>query len=233
MRSATRFAHSPSWGGAARRTGLLGDDAEELTDLGGHMRGLIRDLLDAGRIDAGTLSVAAEPSEVAALVERARSTFLSGGGRHTVLVDLPAGLPPVMADRRRIVQVLNNLLANATRPSRSRSGWRPCARTRTAAVSVFDEGSGVAPELLPHVFSKHSGGRPGATAGHGLGLAISKGGSSRRTAAAFGLRARRRPRRHLHLHAAGGRGGRRRGGRPRRRRGARPGTRRAAAHPGG
>ena len=43
------------------------------------------------------------------------------------------------------------------------------------AVSISDEGSGVAPELLPHLFSKHSGGRPGATAGHGLGLAISKG----------------------------------------------------------
>ena len=58
------------------------------------MRGLISDLLDAGRIDSGTLSVAPEPSEVAALVERARSTFLSGGGRHAVVVDLPVGLPP-------------------------------------------------------------------------------------------------------------------------------------------
>ena len=37
----------------------------------GHMRDLIRDLLDAGRVDAGRLSVAAELSEVAALVERA------------------------------------------------------------------------------------------------------------------------------------------------------------------
>ena len=58
-----------------------------------HMRGLIRDLLDAGRIDSGTLSVTPEPSEVTTLVERARRTFLSGGGRHAVLVELPAGLP--------------------------------------------------------------------------------------------------------------------------------------------
>ena len=43
-------------------------------------------------------------------MERARSTFLSGGGgRHAVVVDLPVGLPPVMVDRRRIVQVLNKL----------------------------------------------------------------------------------------------------------------------------
>ena len=79
-----------------------------------HMRGLIGDLLNAGRIDSGTLSVAPEPSELAVLVERARETFVSGG-RHAVVVALPAGLPPVMADRRRIVQVLNNLLSNAAR----------------------------------------------------------------------------------------------------------------------
>ena len=45
-----------------------------------HMRGLISDLLDAGRIDTGTLSVAPEPSEVAGLADQARNTFLSGGG---------------------------------------------------------------------------------------------------------------------------------------------------------
>ena len=42
-----------------------------IAEQAGHMRGLIRDLLDAGRVDAGRLSVAAELSEAAALVERA------------------------------------------------------------------------------------------------------------------------------------------------------------------
>ncbi len=148
-----------------------------IAEQAGHMRGLIRDLLDAGRIDAGTLSVTPEPSEVSALVERARSTFLSGGGRHAVLVDLPAGLPPVMADRRRIVQVLNNLLSNAARHAPEPTPIRVAAVREDAhvAVSVSDEGSGVAPERLPHLFSKHAGARRGATAGHGLGLAVSKG----------------------------------------------------------
>ncbi len=142
-----------------------------------HMRGLIRDLLDAERIDSGTLSVAAESSDVAGLVERARSTFLSGGGRHAVLVDLPAGLPPVMADRRRIVQVLNNLLSNAARHAPESTPIRVAAVREDAhvAVSVSDEGGGVAPELMPHLFSKHAGARQSAAAGHGLGLAICKG----------------------------------------------------------
>ena len=56
-----------------------------------HMRGLIGDLLDARRIDAGALSVAPEPPEVGDLVERARTAFLGGGGRHGIAVDLPAG----------------------------------------------------------------------------------------------------------------------------------------------
>ena len=73
------------------------------------MDGLIGDLLDAGRIETGTLSVAPEPTQVAALVDQARSTFVSGGARHTLLIDLAPDLPPAMADRQRIVQVLNNL----------------------------------------------------------------------------------------------------------------------------
>ncbi len=148
-----------------------------IAEQAGHMRGLIRDLLDAGRIDSGTLTVTPEPSEVAALVERSRSTFVSVAGRHAVLVDLPAGLPPVMADRRRIVQVLNNLLSNAARHAPEATPIRVVAVREDAhvAVSVFDEGSGVAPERLPHLFSKHAGARQGATAGQGLGLAISKG----------------------------------------------------------
>ena len=147
-----------------------------IAEQAGHMRGLIRDLLDAGRLDSGTLSVAPEPSEVAALVERARSTFLGGGGRHAVLVDLPAELPPVMADGGRIVQVLNNLLSNAARHAPESTPIRVAAAREDAhiAVSVSDEGSGVSPEVLPHLFSKHGGGQ-GATAGHGLGLAICKG----------------------------------------------------------
>ena len=142
-----------------------------------HMRGLIGDLLDAGRIEAGTLSVAPEPSEVAALVDRARNTFLSGGARHTVLIDLPPDLPPVMADRWRIVQVLNNLLSNAARHSPESAPIRVAAERDGVhvAVSVSDEGKGVAPELLPQLFRKYPGGGERAVTGTGLGLVICKG----------------------------------------------------------
>ena len=145
------------------------------------MRGLIGDLLDVGRIDSGTLSVSPEPAEVAGLVDRARNTFLSGGGRHSVSIDLPPDLPPAMADRRRIVQVLNNLFSNASRHAPESSPIRVTAVREGVhvAISVADEGRGVAPERLPHLFRKHTGlsggDREGALGAAGLGLAICKG----------------------------------------------------------
>ena len=145
-----------------------------------HMRALVSDLLDAGRIDSGTLSVAPEPTEVAALVDRARNTFLSAGSGHDVRIDLAPDLPPVMADRRRIVQVLTNLLANAARHSRERSpiGVEALRDGVHVAIAVEDEGRGIAPEQLAHLFRKHA--RIGVDetergVGSGLGLAICKG----------------------------------------------------------
>ncbi len=146
-----------------------------IVEQSGHMRGLIGDLLDAGRIDAGTLSVSPEPSELVELVEQARNTFLGGGGRHGIVVDLPVGLPRAMADRRRIVQILNNLFANAARHAPESSPIRVSAVREDAhvAVSVADEGRGIAPKQLPRLFDKHAGG--GSKAGYSLGLAICKG----------------------------------------------------------
>ncbi|MCY4011123.1 MAG: response regulator [Gammaproteobacteria bacterium] len=144
-----------------------------------HMQGLIGDLLDAGRMEAGTLSVDPEPSDLAALVEAARSTFTGGGARHAVRVDLPPDLPRVMADPERIAQVLVNLLANAARNGPATSPIVVEAERDGAAnveVSVVDRGKGVSAEMLPLLFRKHvtlAGGEPGAATG--LGLAICKG----------------------------------------------------------
>ncbi len=149
---------------------IVDDQADRMTDL-------IGDLLDAGSIDAGTLSVDAEPSDAGALVDAARGAFLAAGTGHDVAVDLPPDLPRVMADRARVVQVLGNLLANAARHA-------PPSPIRVAAeldgghveLSVADEGRGVAPEELPNLFRKHAVREAGAgPSGRGLGLAICKG----------------------------------------------------------
>ena len=145
------------------------------------MRRLVGDLLDAGRIDAGKLAVEPEPRAVAVLVEQARTAFQSGGGRQAVRIDLAPDLPRVMADERRIVQVLANLFSNAARHAPESSPIRvEAVRAGLAvAVSVTDEGPGIHPERMAQLFRRYAdaAGPDGerAAAGFGLGLAICKG----------------------------------------------------------
>ena len=139
------------------------------------MDGLIGDLLDAGRIGAGVMPVDPEAQELAGLVERARTAFTGAGGKQSVVIDLPPDLPRVMADARRIVQVLDNLLSNAARHSPEAAPIRVAAERDRAhvAVSIADSGEGVAPERLPHLFRRHNAGIDGG--GPGLGLVICRG----------------------------------------------------------
>ena len=146
-----------------------------------NMRYLISDLLDVARIETGTLPVAPEPSDDAVLVDEARNTFVSGWGRNDLHIDLQPDLPMVMADRRRIVQVLSNLLSNASRHSPESSPIRVSAVREGihVEVSVADDGGGVEAERLPHLFRRFSrlAGEDGRRelGRSGLGLAICKG----------------------------------------------------------
>lgn len=118
------------------------------------MSGLVNDLRDVARIRTGTLRVNPEPTHVTGLVDQARSTFLSGGGRNNVQIELASGVPAVNADRRRIVQVMVNLLSNADRHSPENSPLRVTASQDGAhvAFSVVDRGRGVSAERLPKLF---------------------------------------------------------------------------------
>ena len=212
------------------------------------MRGLIGDLLDAGRIDAGTLSISPGPTEVGELVEQARSAFLGGGGRHAVALDLPSGLPPVLADRRRIVQVLGNLFANAARhaPASSpirvaaRARGRPCRGCRVGRGKRGRAGAAAAPvqQIPRRRRGREAGGpRPGARDLQGAGGGARRPhpgreprppGSARRSPSRFRRPGRPRP---AGRRAAAGRAAARRAGpHPRARRrpaDAAPGPRRA------
>ena len=150
---------------------IIGDQAD-------HMHALVADLLDVARIETGTLAVSPEPAEAAVLVDRARNAFKSAGGRNTLAIDIEPDLPLVMADRRRVVQVLGNLLSNAARHSPASSVIRVSAVRDGVhvAVSVADEGRGIPAESLPHLFRKFSRAQSEEQGGDtGLGLAICKG----------------------------------------------------------
>ncbi len=150
---------------------IIGEQAD-------HMHGLVSDLLDVAHIETGTLAVSPEPAEAAVLVDRARNAFTAAGGRSHLAIDIAPDLPLVLADRRRIVQVLGNLLTNAARHSPESSVIRVSAAREGVhvAVSVADEGRGIPAESLPRLFRKFSIVQSEEQGGDtGLGLAICKG----------------------------------------------------------
>ena len=200
------------------------------------MDSLIGDLLDVGRIDTGTLTVDPAPVELGPLVDRARSTFVSSRGRQTLHIDLPPDLPRVAADQRRIAQVLDNLISNASRHSPDSAPIRIAASRKDGfvEVSVTDGGKGLPQNELSRLFRKRAGVRGDRAGGTGLGLAICKGlveahgGRIRADSGGAGLR-------HAVLvHAAGGGPGQRSRGRARREQShAVRGRAAAGVHPGG
>ncbi len=143
-----------------------------------YMRELISDLVDVASIETGTLSIRTEPANVSRLVDDAKNTLLSSGGRDNIHIYLAPDLPSIMADRRRIIQILNNLLTNASRNSHSSSAIRISAEADSeyVTITVADDGRGLSPEHLPQLFRKSSNiDERDRARDLGLGLAICKG----------------------------------------------------------
>lgn len=153
---------------------IIDEQADRMLDL-------ISDLTDAAHIDAGDLPVSPESSAVRDLAEMACNAVLGTGGRNNIHIDLPLDLPRVMADRRRIVQVLVNLLSNAEQRSPASAALQVGAVVEGlhVAVSVAAAGPEVPPERLRDLFQKFRSpdgdGRPERGVGTGLGLALCRG----------------------------------------------------------
>ena len=126
-----------------------------IRDQSDQMRFLIGDLLDVARIETGALAVDPEPTDLRTLVDEAASRFLAGDDRNPLEVELAEDLPLALADRRRIVQVLGNLLSNAAgySPEGSPIAVSAARDGVYVAVSVSDRGRGIPAELLPELWT--------------------------------------------------------------------------------
>ncbi len=150
----------------------------------GHQAMLIDDLLEASLVTSGEIELHLEDLDLAKLVgETAESylkTFEDAGLR--LELELPGEPLHVRGDRLRLSQTLSNLLDNAVKftPAGGRIAVR-AARTpggRRAEVRVADDGAGIQPEELPHVFEVFTQGDHSldrSLGGLGVGLAIVKG----------------------------------------------------------
>ncbi|HET9653607.1 MAG TPA: ATP-binding protein, partial [Usitatibacter sp.] len=147
-----------------------------------HMTRLVDDLLEASRITRGKVELRLEDVPLAAVVNDALDAvrpLLENAG-HDLVVDLPPGDVTLRADPTRLTQVILNLLNNAVKYTPPRGHIRLAARVAgdDLAITVSDDGIGIPPERLPHLFQMFSQVAPPldrVQGGLGIGLALVRG----------------------------------------------------------
>ena len=140
---------------------------------------LIEDVLDLSRIVAGRLTLDRVRTEPLRFIEAAVEACRPVAAAKQVGLDvqLPAELPVITADPKRLEQVVWNLLSNALKftPAGGRVVLSAAARGDEVEISVADTGEGIATQYLPFVFERFSQADASVTRQHGglgLGLAI-------------------------------------------------------------
>lgn len=142
-----------------------------------HLVRLVDDLLDVSRVMRGKIELRREKIELASVVARAVETaqpLLEVQG-HRLEIDLPSASLLLDVDSVRLVQVIGNLLTNAAKYSEANGQIRLSARQECggAVLRVRDNGIGIAPEILPHVFELFVQADHSSTKSHGgLGIGL-------------------------------------------------------------
>jgi two-component system sensor histidine kinase MtrB len=141
--------------------------------------GLLAELLEISRFDAGFAALDAEPTNLGPLVERSVERLRSVAERAGVEIEVDLPSDPVVAevDVRRVERILRNLIGNAIEHSEGRPVLvRLAAREGAVAVTVRDHGVGLKPgeeKLVFNRFWRADPSRARHTGGTGLGLSIS------------------------------------------------------------
>jgi PAS domain S-box-containing protein len=142
---------------------------------------LVDNLLESSSIEAGRFRVSPRPADLGKVIYDAASIMqpLMEKYHQHLVIDMAPSLPMVLADSRRTVQVLNNLLSNASKFGLADA--EITVRTQVLqdhiCVQVTDQGPGITPEFREHIFSRFAytgANHDNARAGAGLGLSVVK-----------------------------------------------------------
>ncbi|HDN80970.1 MAG TPA: GAF domain-containing protein [Chloroflexi bacterium] len=152
---------------------------ETISHEASRLNSLINDFLDLIRLESGRVRLSKKLVHLRHLIEEAVATVRpqAEARRIKIKIQIPRNLPPIMADERRLMQVLLNLLSNAIKYNKDEGlvEVKATLKDRAVEVSVRDTGIGIEPEELPHIFEKFYRGSSEQNAfGTGLGLAIAK-----------------------------------------------------------
>ena len=172
----TLLADDVTWDPDSQRDFIktINQEADKLTEL-------IEHLLDLSRLESGTLRIVPGEVLLETIVNDALPQLQVLAGDHTLMVDLPGNLPPVLADPQRVEQVMFNLVSNAAKysPADTQIALSAIARQKDIQVNVSDQGAGIALEDRQRVFepfyrAEKEDGTVQSAQGVGLGLAICK-----------------------------------------------------------
>ncbi len=162
---------------SAKREVLL-DDFQNIESCGSSLLALLDDLLDLAKLEAGRMRFEFEPVPLVEVVADAVEEFASFYHEKALRVEVRGeeGLAPVVADRRKILQVMRNLLSNAGKFTKA--GGTVWVRMATsgvhARIEVEDSGAGIPERELDLIFEKfvQASSTNAQSGGTGLGLAI-------------------------------------------------------------
>ena len=138
---------------------------------------MVDDLLDASRLQAGGLSLSRADISLPILAKRVAERLATQTNQHTILTEFPEKFPVILADERRIEQVVSNLVSNALKYApRGEIKITGTVRPEQVIVCVSDEGPGIEAKDLPHIFDRfyRSNTAVKQTKGAGLGLYLAR-----------------------------------------------------------
>lgn len=155
--------------------------ADDIHNSASYLLELVNDLLDISTIEAGKTKLHLEPITVSDLVGDCFQNFIVRAEEKnlTVETDVPRDLPPMVADKRAVKQVLLNLVTNAIKftPAGGTISIHAIATEVDTRITIADNGPGIEPERLPMIANPFTRGERNpldSEKGWGLGLAIAK-----------------------------------------------------------
>jgi PAS domain S-box-containing protein len=157
---------------------VVQDSLEVIEEEADHLAELIENLLDASRLEAGGLALNATDLSLPRLVERVVERFRTQTDKHEIVVDFQPDFPIILGDEQRLAQVLLNLLSNAVKYSPKGGVVRVLGQVRPehVVVCVQDQGPGIPPGDVPHIFDRfyRADETARSTKGAGLGLYLTR-----------------------------------------------------------
>ena len=157
---------------------IVQDSLEVIEEEADRLTGLIENLLDASRLQAGALAINLSDVSIKSIAQRISERFRTQSGAHTIVVDFPPEIPVILGDEDRLSQVFSNLISNAIKYSPNGGEIRLSGKVlpEQVVICVSDQGPGIAADDIPHVFDRfyRASETSRTTKGAGLGLYLAK-----------------------------------------------------------